>query len=741
MKYFDQILQLAEVVPVFPCRATTRVNAEGKKFSRKRPHITRWRERATQDPIQLKRWWRKWPDALPTIPTGSKSGLFVIDFDGAKVDRDSFDMMAEMPHPIDEFNTMQLTKQGVHIFYKVDPDRPILKNSQNKIAEFVDTRGEGGYICMAPSSGYTLIGSLEDAAPVPEWVYEQFVRQVKATRKDKDTKVYEPGHIIKHLELLDPADYPSYEEWMRILLSCFHASDGNEEVRDYFKEWSAKDTAIWDEHVDDKINDMWESASTDIENVITFRTLKKAVKDKHGGVVVDGIEEDGETVDVEEPAKEKSGVKEVKKKTRLQPNNHGEPVASPYNLKCMLEAQDLAGIKNNNKMHGLFRFNKMSERVEFSKKQPWEWPTNLTGADVGDSQIGDVRNFLSRRYKTNFTPKDVSGAILNAAMRHHSYHPIQDWLESIKWDGKRRLTRWLHDMVGTSNAAYYRQVGKRFLIAAVARVMDPGCQLDTVPVFEGAQGIFKGTIIKALAGMDWYRELQLGAIGNKDTVINCYGSWIIEIPEMHVLKRNSVEEVKNFITIRKDTFRTPYGIHAADHYRSFIFVGTMNPSGDNTYIHDVTGARRFWPIVCGKIDIDAIKANRTQLFAEAKHCYEWGDRWHFTPEEEKQYGVKKMQAARQSRDSMQDDLHHYLYLGEGKEFYTLTPTELRQQFLAENSDSRLTNNDPKTTNRIKRLMIDTFGWVFKNSTLMMDGKRDSMPRMRYVRPYWEDGFV
>src|SRR5262249_58158064 len=63
-----------------------------------------------------------------------------------------------------------------------------------------------------------------------------------------------------------------------------------------------------------------------------------------------------------------------------------------------------------------------------------------------------------------------------------------------------RLTTWLQRYAGAPDSPTTSLIGIWTLIAAVARILAPGCQADHMLILEGPQGAGKSSLIRALAG-------------------------------------------------------------------------------------------------------------------------------------------------------------------------------------------------------------------------------------------------
>jgi len=236
-------------------------------------------------------------------------------------------------------------------------------------------------------------------------------------------------------------------------------------------------------------------------------------------------------------------------------------------------------------------------------------------------------------------PKVPRGNIENAipvVAAENSFHPILDYFNSLNWDGEKRLDDWLitHGGARYQNEAeqkYVQGISAMSLLAAVARIKQPGCKADHVLIIEGKQGIGKSTALLVLAGEEWFSDNLPHDLTAKDAKDHLRGAWIIELPELAGIKKHEVEETKAFISRREEKFRPSYGRFEITYKRQCVFFGTTNSS---TYLRDDSGNRRFWPVHCdpdgGMFDLDGLARNRDQIWAEALVRYDAGEAWHFT---------------------------------------------------------------------------------------------------------------
>jgi putative DNA primase/helicase len=278
---------------------------------------------------------------------------------------------------------------------------------------------------------------------------------------------------------------------------------------------------------------------------------------------------------------------------------------------------------------GVIALNVFHLRIEATRVPPWhalDAPTEAKAGPWADADTARLANWFARTWICGFPPMIMSAKALDPAIivaaEANSYHPVRDYLRSLTWDGENRLETFAANYLGGELTPYACAVGKAFMIGCVARVMQPGCKLDTCIVLEGKQGKFKSTALEALAS-PWFADSKL-AIGDKDGMQGLAGVWIYELGELASFSKADVETIKAFMSSRSDHYRPSYGKYTVDVPRQTAFAGTTNAED---YMKDETGGRRFNPLRTGTINIPAIRADRDQLWAEALHRFEAGEKW------------------------------------------------------------------------------------------------------------------
>jgi putative DNA primase/helicase len=274
----------------------------------------------------------------------------------------------------------------------------------------------------------------------------------------------------------------------------------------------------------------------------------------------------------------------------------------------------------------LVRYNEFSHRLDKTREAPWKGPVGKW------TPLDDLRlaNYLAEAHGLIVAnPITIQQAVLMAAS-DLAYNPMVDYFNSLDWDGTQRLHIWLRDVMGAEDCEYTAKAGSYFLQSMVARVFEPGCQMDYMLVLQGAQGAKKSSVLKILAG-----EYYAGGtfrIGDKDSMQVLQGRLLFNFNELDSMGRAESTAVKSFVTERVDVFRAPYAPSFSEFPRNCVLTGDTN---QDDFLKDATGDRRCWPVHCSEISPELMAQIRDQLFAEAVHLYKEGARRYPDKDEEK----------------------------------------------------------------------------------------------------------
>lgn len=602
---------------------------------------------ATSDPEQVSTWWRAIPDANIGIATGN--GLLVLDIDGdigAQTLSNLLDIYGPLPH-----TPSQKTGKGRHYLFTVDGP---VKNSAGKIGPGIDTRGDGGYIVGGPSihpSGDPYAWdedarpSRVPAAPCPQWILDKLAPKIS-----ERAAVQQPAPADA-----DPATLSKYAA--RALDAEFdRVSSAGKGTRNHtlnaaaFSLGQLVGAGLLDAH-------------------LVSRTLSTAAQNcgymaEEGPQHVDRIIASGMEAGIAKPRLVELKARQPAQRVRQASASQGpdtartvfaevhslddarraSPVwresvwlsAEPEDWVLTKDGAKAGGSLHNALLHlrheralsGLFALDERSRHIVLTREAPWGGQTTphrlLTDADI----TGLVCLLETRTLRPKFN--DAKRAIQFAAAENLT-NPVRDRLRAFVWDGTERLDHWACDYLGAAETSFNQQAGAKWLISAVARILRPGCKVDTMLVLEGPQGARKSSALACLAhalGENTFTD-RLSKLDNKDSAIELQGNVIVEIAELDAFRNSAVSLIKAFLSRQVDKLRLPWDATITELARSCVFAGTVNPGGAG-WMHDVTGGRRFWPIEVGHIDIEGLREIAPQLWAEALVRFEAGDEWWLT---------------------------------------------------------------------------------------------------------------
>ncbi len=338
------------------------------------------------------------------------------------------------------------------------------------------------------------------------------------------------------------------------------------------------------------------------------------------------------------------------------------PLAIRENIVMALDGIPEQQVDGIEEVAGLVAFNEFSNNIVKTAPTPWGTPAG-TWWEEDELLMGD---YLCRHHDLPSMARGTLEEAVRMVAFRHRFHPVRTSLEGLRgtWDKVPRLNTWLRQTCLEEDEwddneplqQYLAKVGAWTIMAMCARVLKPGCKFDYMLILEGTQGLGKSTLVHALGG-EYAADTPLN-LGDKDSFQNLQGIWVYEMGELDSLSKAEITRTKQFISSVTDRFRATFDRRPKDYPRQCIFVGTTN---EQHYLTDPTGNRRFWPVrVTRHIDQDWLRANRSQLLAEALHRLDAGERYYPTPEESREL-FEPQQQERAVENAIESAINRYLH--------------------------------------------------------------------------------
>lgn len=269
-------------------------------------------------------------------------------------------------------------------------------------------------------------------------------------------------------------------------------------------------------------------------------------------------------------------------------------------------------LENHSRMANRFSYNEFNDQIYVMDRR------------FEDEDITETQLWLHRVYGVRVGKDSVYDLIVRQA-KSKRFHPLQEYLLGLEWDGVSRLENLLQTYWGVQDTELLKEIGLRWAISCVARAIMPGAKVDTVLILCGPQGAYKSTSLRVLAGDGWFSDSHLD-ISRKESyeLIHSSGVWIWEMAENYALNKSDVNNAKMFLSAQSDRFRPSYGRTPITRQRSVVFVSTTN---EPSFLTDGSGNRRYWPVNIGNVDLEGLERDRDMIWAEAMHLLRNDEPW------------------------------------------------------------------------------------------------------------------
>lgn len=390
-------------------------------------------------------------------------------------------------------------------------------------------------------------------------------------------------------------------------------------------------------------------------------------------------------------------------------------------------------LENGSKYTGKLKYNEFFDCIEYNENS------------IKDSDIDYIEADAEKFFNHNVSKPKLKTAVSNYA-HDNKYNPLSDYLYGLKdkWDGVKRLETFIIDLLEAEDNELNRFFTKSWMVGAVKRALNPGCQFDCVLALQGGkQGSGKSSLFRRIALDKFYKTFGSGEFMSKDSIDKMNKSWISVLDEFDKFSDKEVADLKCKITEKAVSCRKAYKENTEEYKSHWVFAATTN--ADN-FLCDLTGdeyERRYWIIECHKSTEDS-KVNDTltdeyvnQLWAEAVHYYlEDTNQKLYLASDNPLYEIYKKYQRKFKKTAANTDIdfineileHEYVYAKDGPNSAVDFVEQCSGKSISDYTKQRKINKVPCSyvKNALKEIFKVDYGYGYTkqlNSMLMNDGNK------------------
>lgn len=526
---------------------------------------------------------------LGFVMTGIK-GLVAIDLDNCLGEDWALDIIQQ----VNSYTEISPSGKGYRVFVKGDLDQDWTNHERGievyagNEARFLTVTGE-------------VVGSRTDVTQAPAGVLEQLTKQyAKENRKAEVIDLNMPDLIAEDdLPTLDDLRIP--EGPRQFLIS---GESGNDRSGTLFGVGVSLYAAGYsDQEVfsilavnDNAMEVALDHRRQDQDRALQYLWREHCIKAKAKAGNAVASADEFEVIPLE------PGEKPLPRFTR---DGKGRIESTINNVVMALDRPDLCGI--------VLRYDRFRDEIMYAldgRQGEWQQFT--------DADYSRLRITLEKRGFKPIGRELIRDSVLLTA-DDHPFDSAIEWLGKLEWDGVQRIGGFLANYFNTEDTEYTRAVSMYLWSAMAGRVMVPGIKADMVPILIGAQGSKKSSSVAAMSpSMEFFTEISFHE-KDEDLARKMRGRLLGEIGELRGLHTKDQESIKAFITRTHENWIPKYREFSMQFARRIVFIATTN---QDQFLSDETGNRRWLPMRVGEADIDAIKRDRDQLWAEANWWFD-----------------------------------------------------------------------------------------------------------------------